>query len=126
VENLTEWQVVSGHPEIHLRTEAAFMHDLPLSAEQEAQAQAIFQRLRERFEAEALQLARLMASKDDAHLLGDTEFQVRDRVHGLGAQVLQVALDERKKGGTKAPAAVAHTAKKRRAASVTGKRRSRH
>jgi hypothetical protein len=29
-------------------------------------------------------LARLMASKDDAHLLGDTEFQVRDRVHDLG------------------------------------------
>lgn len=68
------------------------MPDLPLSAEQEAHTQAMYQRLKERFDAEALRLARLMASKEDAHLLGDTEFQVRDRVHDLGAQVLQVAL----------------------------------
>ncbi len=101
------------------------MHDLPLSAEQEAQAQAIYARLRERFDAEALQLARLMAGKDDAHLLGDTEFQVRDRVHGLGAQVLQLALDERKKGGTKVPAPTARSVKKRRAASAIAKKRSR-
>jgi hypothetical protein len=101
------------------------MHDLPLSAEQEAQAQALYTRLKGRFDAEALQLARLMASKDDAHLLGDTEFQVRDRVHGLGAQVLQIALEERKKGGTKVPAPAAGTAGKRRAASAIAKKRSR-
>jgi hypothetical protein len=66
-----------------------------------------------------------MARKADAHLLGDTEFQVRDRVHGLGAQVLQIALEERKKGGTKGPAPTALTAEKRRAASAIGRKRSR-
>lgn len=101
------------------------MHDLPLSTEQEEQAQAIYQRIKEQFDTEALRLARLMASKDDAHLLGDTEFQVRDRVHELGAQVLQIALDERKKGGTKAPASVAQNAGKRRAASVIAPKQSR-
>ena len=101
------------------------MHDVPLSAEQEAQAQAIYVRLRERFDAEALQLARLMAGKDDAHLLGDTEFQVRDRVHDLGAQVLQVALEERKKGGTKVPAPPARSTGKQPAASAGGEKPSR-
>jgi hypothetical protein len=101
------------------------MHDLPLSDAQQAQAQILYARLKERFDAEALQLARLMASKDDAHLLGDTEFQVRQRVHDLGAQVLQVALDERKKGGIKVPVATARSAAKRHAVSAIGKGPSR-
>jgi hypothetical protein len=101
------------------------MPDLPLTPEQEARARALYSRLKERFDAEALRLARLMASKDDAHLLGDTEFQVRDRVHGLGAQVLQLALDERKKGGTKVAAPTARAARRRRGASAGGRERSR-
>jgi hypothetical protein len=101
------------------------MRDLPLSPDQEAQAQAIYQRIKERFDSEAQRLARLMASKDDCHLLGDTEFQIRDRVHELGAEVLQIALDERKKGGTKVPAPIAPSAAKRRAASAIDPKRSR-
>ena len=89
------------------------MNDQPLLAEQEAQAQAIYQRLKDAFDAEARCLSRLMAGKDDGHLLGDTEFQVRDRVHALGAQVLHIALDERKKGGTKVPARPAPPARMR-------------
>lgn len=100
------------------------MVDLPLSVEKEAQARAIYARLKDSFDAEALRLARLMADKDDAHLLGDTEFQLRDRIHKLGSQVLQVALDERKKGGTKVPASTARNAKKRRVASAIVKKRS--
>lgn len=101
------------------------MRDLPLSPEQEAQAQAVYGRVKECLEAEALGLAQLLASKDDGHLLGDTEFQVRDRVHGLGARVLQIALDERKKGGTEDPAATVRAAERRRAASATARKRSR-
>jgi hypothetical protein len=51
------------------------------------------------FEREALQLARLVASKEDGQLLGGTEFEVREQVHGLGAQVLEAVLQERKKKG---------------------------
>ena len=77
------------------------MTELPLSPEQEAAAPALFQRLKSAFEREALQLARVMASKEDRQLLGGTEFEVRDHVHRLGAQVLEAVLQERKKRGTK-------------------------
>ena len=46
------------------------MAELHLTPEQEAEAQTLCQRLKSAFEREALQLARLMASKDDRHLLG--------------------------------------------------------
>lgn len=100
------------------------MDDPALTEAQEAQAQVLYQRLKNAFDGEALRLARLLASKDDAHLLGDTEFQVRDRVHHLGTQALHVALDERKKGATKGRARPAPTATKLPAASATAKKRS--
>jgi hypothetical protein len=68
--------------------------------EQEAEAQRLFEALQQPFLGEARRLARLLAAKPDHRLLGATEFEVRDRVHRLGAQALQAALDERKKGGT--------------------------
>jgi len=80
------------------------MADLPLSPEQEAQAQRLFDLLQHPFLDEARRLARLLAAKPDAQLLGPTEFEVRDAVHRLGARALEAALDERKKGGTRAPA----------------------
>lgn len=73
------------------------MAELSLTPDQEAEAQALFQRLKRAFEREALSLARLMASKEDSQVLGRTEFEVRDQVHRLGAQVLETVLQERKK-----------------------------
>jgi hypothetical protein len=96
------------------------MPPIPLTPVQEAEAQRLYQQLKEAFDREALQLARLMASKPDAGLLGATEFAVRDRVLRLGAEVLQAALDERKKGGTDSPAPPARTAPKPPAASAGG------
>jgi hypothetical protein len=78
--------------------------DHDLTPDQEAEAQRLFDALQQPFLDEARRLARLLASQPDAHLLGPTEFQVRDRVHRLGAQALQTALNERKKRGTRAPA----------------------
>jgi predicted GNAT family N-acyltransferase len=75
-----------------------------LSAEQEAEAQRIFQILKSTTNDDLLALARLLASKKDRDLLGQTEFEVRDRVHQIGAKAMETALHERKKGGTKAPA----------------------
>jgi hypothetical protein len=73
----------------------------PLSAEQEAEAQRIYQVLKQSCERDLLALARLLASKPDRQLLGQTEFEVRDRVHEIGARALAAALEERKKGATK-------------------------
>lgn len=71
-----------------------------LSDEQQAEAELIYERIRGAFDEEARRLAALMASKETRHLFGETEFQIRDRVHALGAQVLEAAAQERiKKGG---------------------------
>ena len=80
------------------------MAEIPLTPEHQAEAQRLFELLQKSFLDEARRLARLLASKPDNRLLGKAEFEVRDSVHRLGAQALQAALDERKKGGTGARA----------------------
>lgn len=89
------------------------MDPTPLTPEQQAEAERIYQTLRECTDADLRQLAQLLASKPDHQLLGATEFEVRDRVHRIGAQALQAALDQRKKRATTAPAPTARTARKR-------------
>jgi hypothetical protein len=77
------------------------MAEVMLSAEQEADAQHLADRVMIRTREEVLQIARLLVSKPDHQLLGQTEFEIRDRVHRIGAHALETALAERKKGGTK-------------------------
>jgi len=77
------------------------MADLVLTPEQEAEAQRIAAIIGKKAQEEALHMARLLASKPDAQLLGATEFEIRDRVHKLGAHAIETALEERKKRGTK-------------------------
>jgi hypothetical protein len=100
------------------------MNQPALTPEQQAEAERIYQILRERADADLRQLAELLASKPDHRLLGETEFQVRDRVQRIGAEALRTALTERKKRGTTAPAAVAPTAGKLPSSSVGKRRRS--
>jgi hypothetical protein len=77
------------------------MANLQLTAEQEMEAQRLADRVMLRTREEVLQIARLLVSKPDRELLGKTEFEVRERVHKIGAHALETALQERKKGGTK-------------------------
>ena len=72
---------------------------MDLNAAQKEEAHRLFQLLQGPFLDEAQRLAELLASKDNAHLLGQTEFELRDALHRLGAATLQTALEERKKGG---------------------------
>lgn len=72
-----------------------------LSPEQARRAEEIYQELRRKGDAKMRELAGLLASKPDDRLLGETEFEVRDRVHALGAQAIQTAAEQRKKGATK-------------------------
>lgn len=72
---------------------------LELSEEQEAESQRIYERLRGAFDMELKAMARLMASKQNRELFGQTEYELRDRVHELGARVLETAADERQKKG---------------------------
>lgn len=71
-----------------------------LSPEQAERAEQIFQSLRQAAEADLCGIAELLASGEDSQILGPTEFEVRDRVHRIGAKAIETALDQRKKGAT--------------------------
>ena len=73
--------------------------NVDLNAEQQAEAERIFQRIRGTFEEEARRIARMLASKEDGQLFGQNEFELRDRVHALGAEALEQAAAERSKKG---------------------------
>ena len=66
-----------------------------------AEAQRLANIIAQKAREEALAMARLLVSKQDHELLGATEFEIRERVHKLGAHAIETALQERKKGGTK-------------------------
>jgi hypothetical protein len=83
----------------------------PLSPELEAEARALVARLRPQAEADLLALARLLVSKPDAEVFGETEFEVRAVVHGLGAKAYATHLAG-KKTATTGPASPARTADK--------------
>jgi hypothetical protein len=80
------------------------MSSSPLTPEQAEPAERIFQSLRQAVDSDLRSLAELLASKPDRQLLGQAEFEVRDRVHKIGARAIETALHERKKGGTTGPA----------------------
>ena len=76
------------------------MATMQLTLEQEAEAQRIAEIIGRKVQEETLRIARLLVSKSDREFFGETEFDVRQRVHAIGAQALETALQERKKGGT--------------------------
>ena len=76
------------------------MSELKLTPEQEAEAQRLADIIARKAKEEALQMARLLVSKSDHELLGATEFEIRERVHKIGACALETAVNQRKKGGT--------------------------
>jgi hypothetical protein len=80
------------------------MSSSSLTPEQAETADRILQSLRQAVDSDLRSLAELLASKPAGQLLGQTEFEVRDHVHKIGAKAIETALDERKKGGTEGPA----------------------
>lgn len=100
------------------------MSEPTLSPEQEAAAQRLAAVILEKTKEETLRIARLLISKRDEELLGATEFEVRDRVHHIGAVAMETALNERKKGATKDRARPVRTATKRPGSKNTGPKTS--
>lgn len=70
-----------------------------LSADQEALAQRIYEKLQTTMQEELLAMARLMASKPDHELFGRGEFELRDKLNEVGAKVLETSANERAKKG---------------------------
>jgi hypothetical protein len=67
-----------------------------LSAQKEAEAQVLAQRIRELADEELVQMARLLVSKPDREIFGDTEFQLRDMLLKVGAKALEEHLRQKK------------------------------
>ena len=67
-----------------------------LSAEQEAEAQALAERIRELTEEEFVLIARVLVSKSERDIFGDTEFEVRDILIRAGAKAFEEHLSQKK------------------------------
>lgn len=75
-----------------------------LPEDQAQRAEQLYESLKLAAERDLKAIAELLASRPDDQLFGQTEFDLRQLVHRLGAEALQTAAQQRKKGGTKAPA----------------------
>jgi hypothetical protein len=67
-----------------------------LSLEKETEAQVLAERIRELADDEILQMARLLVSKPDREIFGDTEFELRDIVLKVGAKAIEEHLRQKK------------------------------
>jgi hypothetical protein len=77
-----------------------------LTPEQEAHAQELAKTMLKALEGDVLQMTRLLASKPDHQVLGQTEFQIRDLVHQIGAKAIQAELEARQKKRAHGPKSV--------------------
>lgn len=97
---------------------------LPRTPEQQAEADRIYAALLAAAAADLRALADQLATTTDATIFGDNEFTLRDVVHRVGAKAVEIALEGRKKGGTKDRADAANAAANRPASSAGGANRS--
>jgi hypothetical protein len=79
------------------------MPSTPLPPDKLAQAQELADAIRHATDEEINELARTLVSTDDAHLFGQTEFQLRDLAHKIAAKAVEQHL-ARKKTAIKGPA----------------------
>jgi len=77
------------------------MSNMDLTPEQEAEAERIYEQAIAQAHVELRQASRLIASKKNSELFGETEFALRDAVHRIAARTVDAALQERKKRGIK-------------------------
>ena len=75
-----------------------------LPEEQARRAEQLYESLKSATEHDLKAIAELLATRPDDQLFGQTEFDLRQIVHRLGAEALQTAAEQRKKGGTTVPA----------------------
>jgi hypothetical protein len=95
-----------------------------MTAEERAEAERLFEVTQAAMAEEQWRICCLMASKKDDQLLGQTEFDLRDRVLRVGAIALEAAVNERRqKGATTVVASPAPNASTMRDLSGGGRRR---
>jgi hypothetical protein len=91
-----------------------------LTPEQQAEADRIYTALVAAADEDIRALANQMATTTEATIFGENEFTLRDIILRVAAKGVEIALEGRKKGGTKGPVAAA-TAAGNRPVSSAGK-----
>ena len=103
------------------------MDDLRTSAmcepEQSAEVERVIALVMKAIEGDVRRIAEAMALKRDDQLLGPGEFDLRNKVLGMARHMLEATVNDRKKGGIKAPARLVRTAAKTPASLGGGTRR---
>jgi hypothetical protein len=125
------WNVCTQTKEVHVfwktrpprRSIVASSTRADLSMEKEAEAQTLAQRIRELADDEIVQMARLLVSKSDRDIFGDTEFQLRDIVLKVGAKALEEHLRQKKTATTAAVSIVRTVPKRRNSKGIVPRRR---
>lgn len=82
-----------------MKTRARQRPTVELSADQEALAQQVYQRIRGKAEDELREMVRAMIAKAPAELFGPGEFELRDRLNDFGARVLEESVNAQAKKG---------------------------
>lgn len=70
-----------------------------LSAEQEALAQRIMERIKGKLDDELLDMVRSLVGCPAEEIFGPGEFELRDRLNKVGATLVQESVNERAKKG---------------------------
>ena len=97
---------------------------LELSPEQQAEADRIYSVLVAAADEDIRVLANQMASTTDSTLFGENEFTLRDIIQRVAAKGLEIALEGRKKGGTKGRVEAVNGAENRPVSSGGRRKRS--
>jgi hypothetical protein len=74
-----------------------------LTEEEREEVGRILDIVEPRIQREAAMMARYLASRRNREFFGESEFLMRDRSHSLGGLLIETALNERKKRGSKVP-----------------------
>lgn len=80
---------------------------VPLSPDQQDEADRIYAALVAAADEDIRALANQLATTTDATIFGDNEFTLRDIILRVAAKGVEIALEGRKKGGTKGRAGAA-------------------
>jgi hypothetical protein len=99
------WKIGSIEVALHLGGDFTFKEaEMSTNSKRESvelseDEQRLYERLKEATDQDLRRMAQLLAVKSSKDLFGKTEYDLRDRVHELGAKALEIAADERQKKG---------------------------
>lgn len=82
-----------------MKTQTRQRRTVELSADQEALAQQVFERIQDKVKDEVLDMVRGLVAKAPEEIFGAGEFELRDRLNQVGATILAESVNAQAKKG---------------------------